>query len=231
MADRMKWTDDITATLDRMVSAESRYGEFASTHEALGVALEEWDELRAAVKANALGSVEMEALDLAAVLIRLAHLMRTSEYTHQRGENPEPVAGHLDLFIGEDSPKMGSDTVRNSINIWQRYASPVWMDINPSDTLQFRSARENDDERHICPLQLDVIRRGMQLWTNPGDLVLDPFMGIGSTGAVAIEMGRAFVGFELKQSYYECAVKNLIQTEQATKTKSAGLFSEETVTQ
>ena len=106
---------------------------------------------------------------------------------------------------------MTTDDTRNSINIWQRYASPVWMDINPSDTLQFRNARDNDDERHICPLQLDVIRRGIQLWTNPGDVVLSPFMGIGSEGYVALELGRSFVGFELKPSYYDCAVKNLAE--------------------
>jgi superfamily II DNA or RNA helicase len=127
----------------------------------------------------------------------------------KRGDNPEPVAGKLATFAGEHGPRLTSDEVRNSINIWQRYASPVWMDINPSDTLQFRNARDNDDERHICPLQLDVIRRGVQLWTNPGDLVLSPFMGIGSEGYVSLEMGRRFVGFELKPSYYDCAVKNL----------------------
>lgn len=126
----------------------------------------------------------------------------------KRGDNPEPVAGKLDTFAGEDAPPRGDET-RTSINIWQRYASPVWMDINPSDTLQFRHARDHDDERHICPLQLDVIRRGIQLWTNPGDLVLSPFMGIGSEGYIALEMGRSFVGFELKPSYYEVAVKNL----------------------
>ena len=141
------------------------------------------------------------------------------------GVNSEPVAGKLETFAGEDAPRMGEDPVRNSINIWQRYASPVWMDINPSDTLQFRSARENDDERHICPLQLDVIRRGMQLWTNPGDLVLDPFMGIASTGHVALEMGRTFVGFELKPSYYEASVKNLQRAEHTAKQDGDGLFS------
>jgi DNA modification methylase len=125
------------------------------------------------------------------------------------GENVEPVAGKLDLFIGENGPLMTGDATRDSINIWQRYASPVWMDINPSNTLQFRSARDNNDERHICPLQLDVIRRGVQLWSNPGDLVLSPFMGIGSEGHVAIELGRRFVGFELKPSYYDVAIKNL----------------------
>jgi DNA modification methylase len=127
----------------------------------------------------------------------------------KRGENPEAVAGKLADFAGEHGPTMTADDTRNSINIWQRYASPVWMDINPSDTLQFRSARDNDDERHICPLQLDVIRRGIQLWTNPCDLVLSPFMGIGSEGYVSLELDRRFVGFELKPSYYDVAVKNL----------------------
>jgi DNA modification methylase len=72
------------------------------------------------------------------------------------------------------------------VDLWQKVASPVWMDINPSDTLQFRSAREHDDERHICPLQLEVIRRGVMLWTNPDDIVLSPFMGIGSEGYVSL---------------------------------------------
>lgn len=127
----------------------------------------------------------------------------------KRGENEEPIRGKLEHFAGQDAPVMGHDATLNSINIWQRYASPVWMDINPSETLQFRSARDNEDERHICPLQLDVIRRGVQLWSNPGDLVLSPFMGIGSEGYVALELGRRFVGFELKPSYYDVAVKNL----------------------
>ncbi len=100
---------------------------------------------------------------------------------------------------GEDYP----------VNKWQQVASPVWMDIDPGDTLQFRSAREHDDERHICPLQLEVIRRGVDLWTNPNDVVLSPFAGIASEGYVAIEMGRRFVGVELKASYYEQAKQNL----------------------
>lgn len=92
---------------------------------------------------------------------------------------------------------------------WQRLASPVWTDIDPSDTLQFRSAREHNDERHICPLQLEVIRRAIRLWTNVGDVVLSPFMGIGSEGYVALEQSRKFVGAELKESYYKQAVRNL----------------------
>lgn len=129
------------------------------------------------------------------------------------GDNPEPCAGPFTEFAGENPPAKTGDAIKDSINIWQRYASPVWMDINPSDTLQYRSARANDDERHICPLQLEVIRRGLQLWSNPGDLVLSPFAGIGSEGYVSLQMQRRFVGFELKPSYFNCAVKNLQSVE------------------
>lgn len=100
---------------------------------------------------------------------------------------------------GEDYP----------VSKWQKVASPIWTDIDPSDTLQYMSAREHDDERHICPLQLEVIRRGIDLWTNPNDVVLSPFAGIGSELYVAVEMGRRAVGVELKASYYAQAVRNL----------------------
>ena len=95
------------------------------------------------------------------------------------------------------------------VDLWQRYASPVWFDINPSKTLQFRSAREGDDERHICPLQLEVIERAIELWTAKNDLVFSPFTGIGSEGYTAIKMGRRFIGSELKESYFNLAKKNL----------------------
>ncbi|SOD42401.1 DNA methyltransferase [Nitrosovibrio sp. Nv4] len=95
------------------------------------------------------------------------------------------------------------------VELWQRYASPVWFDINPTRTLQYQSARENEDERHICPLQLDVIERAMELWSKPGDLVFSPFTGIGSEGYTAVKMGRRFVGAELKRSYFNLAVKNM----------------------
>lgn len=110
------------------------------------------------------------------------------------------------------------------VDKWQRYASPVWMDVNPSRTLQFKTARESDDERHICPLQLDVIERAMELWSNPGDLVFSPFTGIGSEGYVAIETGRKFVGAELKRSYWELAKRNLGD---AREHKASGLFNTE----
>jgi len=123
----------------------------------------------------------------------------------KRGLNDEPVT-----HTPADLP----------VQLWQRYASPVWFDINPSNTLQYRSARENDDERHICPLQLDVINRAMHLWTNPNDLVLSPFAGIGSEGYEALKMDRRFVGFELKESYFNCAVKNLKAVEMSPQQQS-----------
>jgi DNA modification methylase len=102
------------------------------------------------------------------------------------------------------------------VSKWQEYASPVWMDIDQSDTLQHRSAREDDDERHVCPLQLEVIRRAVELWTNPGDLVLSPFAGIGSEGYVAIEKERRFVGVELKKSYWKQACENIKSAKRQT---------------
>jgi DNA modification methylase len=83
------------------------------------------------------------------------------------------------------------------------------MDINPSDTLQKDSARDEKDERHICPLQLQVIHRALQLWSNPGDVVFSPFAGIGSEGYESLKLGRKFIGIELKESYYRQAVSNL----------------------
>jgi DNA modification methylase len=109
------------------------------------------------------------------------------------GDNPEPIAH------GDDLP----------VSLWQKYASPVWMDIQPNNTLQYRAAREDEDERHICPLQLDVIERCIHLWSNPGDVVLSPFAGIGSELWQAAKMGRFGLGVELKPSYFQQAVKNM----------------------
>lgn len=103
------------------------------------------------------------------------------------------------------------------LETWQKWASPVWMDIDPGDTLQYTHARTEKDERHICPLQLGVIERGIGLWSNAGDLVLSPFAGIGSEGYQAIKMGRRFLGIELKPEYAEWAVKNLQSAELVSK--------------
>jgi DNA modification methylase len=93
------------------------------------------------------------------------------------------------------------------VDLWQKWASPVWMDIAQTDVLNGRAARNGNDERHICPLQLPLIERAIRLWSNPGDVVLSPFMGIGSEGYVAMKTGRKFVGFELKESYWRQACK------------------------
>lgn len=125
------------------------------------------------------------------------------------GDNPEPIEhpDGLTQFFGENEPPRDEGVY--SHNVWRRYASPVWMDIRQSNTLQYRSARAEKDERHICPLQLDVIARGVELWSNEGDIVFSPFAGIGSEGYQALKMGRRFVGVELKETYYQTAVANL----------------------
>lgn len=115
------------------------------------------------------------------------------------GENLTPVS-----HTPEDYP----------VKKWQQVASPIWTDINPSNTLNKNPARENEDERHICPLQLDVIERCLELWTNPGDLVASPFAGIGSEGYQSLKMGRKFIGSELKESYFNVAVDNLKSAKQ-----------------
>lgn len=121
--------------------------------------------------------------------------------------------GIADYLVTMRAPGEVMDCVAHDQEIpvqeWQKLASPIWTDIDPNDTLQFRSAREHDDERHICPLQLEVIRRGIRLWTKPGDVVLTPFAGIGSELYVARELDRYAVGVELKRSYYQQAATNL----------------------
>jgi len=110
------------------------------------------------------------------------------------GDNPNPIEHTEDNF---------------PLPEWQKLASPVWNDIDQTDVLDYREAREEDDEKHICPLQLEVIERCLKLWSAPDDLVLSPFSGIGSEGYVACDMGRRFVGSELKRSYWEQARRHL----------------------
>lgn len=131
----------------------------------------------------------------------------------KRGENKIPIAHPygMDEFYGENPPTGGV----LSHERWRRYASPVWDDLNPSNTLQKESAREDKDEKHICPMSLDMIERAVWLWSSEGDVVLDPYSGIGSTGYVAVQRGRKFVGSELKGSYYRQACANLRNAESA----------------
>ncbi|MCC3246702.1 site-specific DNA-methyltransferase [Methylocystis sp. WRRC1] len=163
------------------------------------------------------------------------------------GENPEPVDGMFDEFRGEgldisrDAYERHAARTRAegrkpwpfdmwvSVLVWQRYASPVWMDIDQTRTLQNRrynpsakDERDERDEQHISPLQLDVIERCIDLWSNPGDVVLTPFLGIGSEVWAAINMGRRGIGFELKPTYFSQAARNLQQLNVADK---GSLFS------
>jgi DNA modification methylase len=107
------------------------------------------------------------------------------------GENPEPIKGEI------------------SNEEWIEFARPVWYGIKETDVLNASIARENKDERHICPLQLGTIERCIKLWSNPNDIVLSPFMGIGSEGFKALQLGRRFIGIELKESYFNIAKRNL----------------------
>ncbi len=144
------------------------------------------------------------------------------------GDNEDAVAGMLEVWAGDESLDVSREAYERhraeteadgrkpwpfdqwrSILIWQRYASPVWSDINQTRTLQYRAARDEKDEQHISPLQLDVIERCMQLWSLPGETVLTPFLGIGSEVYVAVEAGRKGVGFEIKDTYFAQAAKNI----------------------
>lgn len=110
------------------------------------------------------------------------------------GDNPERITHTSESF---------------PCDVWQNYASPVWMDIKQSNTLQKKSAREEKDERHICPLQLDVIQRCIELWGNPDDIVFEPFGGIGSVPYMANMLNRRTIACELKESYYNQMIKNV----------------------
>jgi len=126
----------------------------------------------------------------------------------KEGDNPKPITHTREGFPVEQ---------------WQEWASPVWMTVNQTRVLNVQAAREQQDEKHLCPLQLDVIERALELWSNPGDNVLSPFMGIGSEGVCALRAGRRFVGIELKGSYFKQAVQYLQSVD-----NQAALFTEAT---
>jgi len=121
------------------------------------------------------------------------------------GDNPKPIE-----HAPSDFP----------LDQWQEWASPVWMTVDQTRVLNVAAARDAQDERHLCPLQLDVIDRALVMWSNPGDVVLSPFMGIGSEGVQSVTHGRRFVGVELKESYFRQAVKYLEGVD-----RQEGLFS------
>lgn len=139
----------------------------------------------------------------------------------KRGENPIPVLHETGIheYAGENSPPahlmqyrgMSGDQKKNQFSqwIWRQYASSVWMDVRIDRVLPHREAKDGEDEKHVHPLQLDVIDRACAMWSNPGEKVLTPFMGVGSEVFGAVTAGRLGIGIELKESYFRQAVKNL----------------------
>lgn len=138
------------------------------------------------------------------------------------GQNDKPIRHYRDEEeLRQVCKDEGLNTIDEECNIlpvmlWQKYASPVWMDINQSRTLNYKAGRDDDDQKHICPLQLDVIERALHLWTAPGDVVFTPFLGIGSEVYSAVKMGRRGIGAELKPSYFELAKKNIAEAQTGT---------------
>ncbi len=129
------------------------------------------------------------------------------------------MADYLMVFrkdVGDESQSIpvGQDAAKFPVSQWQQWASPVWMDINQTRVLNnYREGRGPDDEKHVCPLQLDLIERAIRLWSNPGDVILSPFTGIGSEGHEAVRLGRKFIGTELKDTYFKQAARNLAAAE------------------
>ena len=174
------------------------------------------DPLIAATRTHALGLAHKQIIEDSALCRQ--GIPDYLVVVRKPGENPEPVSHKprgFERWVGpaEREPKANRTdnpkTNKYSHFVWQNYASPVWFDIKPGDTLQRESAREDDDSRHICPLQKTVIRRAVELWTNPGDVVFDPFSGIGTTGYIAVLEGRRSVAAELKETYYRQNVANM----------------------
>lgn len=135
-------------------------------------------------------------------------------YKQLRKDSCRSRVGNPDYLLVFRKPGDNANPVEHTfedypVDQWQRDASPVWMDIDQTETLSRDGAREVNDEKHICPLQLQTIRRAIKLWSNKNDLVYSPFAGIGSEGYCAIEMGRRFIGSELKKSYFDQAVQYL----------------------
>jgi len=173
------------------------------------------DPLIAATRTKALGLMHKQ-------LMKDSTMCRAGLQTYlvtfrKPGENQKPVAHPegLTKYCGSDNPSEGETGIKKSHHIWRAYASPVWMDIRQTHVLNVRAAREADDEKHVCPLQLDVIERACVLWSNPGEVVFTPFMGVGSEVYGAVLNGRKGVGIELKTAYYNQAVRNLAEVESA----------------
>jgi len=139
--------------------------------------------------------------------VGLLYKQLQKDSTKSRGGMPD----YLLTFIkpGDNAELIAHTPKDFPLEQWQEWASPVWMTVQQSNVLNVRMAKDSKDERHLCPLQLDVIERGLVMWSNAGDVVLSPFMGIGSEGVVSLKLKRRFVGVELKESYWKQACRYL----------------------
>ena len=139
--------------------------------------------------------------------VGLLYKQLKSDSSKSRGGMPD----YLMTFIkpGINAEPITHDAADFPVEQWQEWASPVWMDINQTNVLNVKTARSEKDEKHLCPLQLDLIERALIMWSNPGDTVLSPFMGIGSEGFQSVRLGRRFIGIELKDAYWRQACDNL----------------------
>jgi DNA modification methylase len=142
----------------------------------------------------------------------------------KQGDNPKPIEhkNGLTEYIGErefTNTNYNEDQRKNKLSheIWQKYASPVWFDIRQTRVLSTDIARDEKDEKHVCPLQMDTVERCIELWSARGDIVLDPFSGIGTVPYCSVNMGRYGIGFELKESYWKQSIRNLQSLEEIEK--------------
>lgn len=155
--------------------------------------------------------------------VGLLYKQLRKDSSKSRGGMPD----YLLTFIkpGENAEPITHDAADFPVEQWQEWASPVWMSVNQTRVLNVASARSPNDERHLCPLQLDVIERAVTMWSNPGDVVLSPFMGIGSEGYGSLRFKRRFIGTELKPEYFRQAVRNLTDVEASAATLFDGLVA------
>lgn len=135
-------------------------------------------------------------------------------YKQLQSDSAKSRGGMPDYLMTFVKPGDNSDPIRHTpedfpLDQWQEWASPVWMTVNQTNVLNVKGARTENDEKHLCPLQLDVIQRALVMWSNPRDVVLSPFMGIGSEGYESLKAGRRFIGVELKEAYWRQACENL----------------------
>lgn len=136
-------------------------------------------------------------------------------YKQLQSDSAKSRGGMPDYLMTFVKPGENADPIRHTpesfpLDQWQEWASPVWMSVNQTNVLNVMSARTENDEKHLCPLQLDVIERALILWSNDGDTVLSPFMGIGSEGYQSLKAGRKFIGVELKEQYWRQACDSLL---------------------